>query len=176
MLEKFLTVAATLPKDAAAAALVGRVDRPRLGPSVVRVNPDATLTDITSAFPTVSQLCNQPDPAAALRAAEGMKSIGNLADVLTSRRLARTDRSSDRQSRWRHVSRFDDRTHDRRSAARRHVEFLEAFGSHRQDQGFGRQHFRADARHAGGPETFGIPDGRQRTEPFRNLSAGGPRP
>ena len=86
MLEKLLTVRKTLPNDAAAAALVGRVDRPGLGPSVVRVNPDATVTDITAAFPTVSQLCNQPDPAAALRAAEG-EDIGPLADILKARQL-----------------------------------------------------------------------------------------
>ena len=59
MLEKLLTVTSTLPKDAASAALVGRVDRPGLGPSVVRVNADATLTDITGAFPTVNQVCEQ---------------------------------------------------------------------------------------------------------------------
>ena len=78
MLEKLLTVAATLPKDASAAALVGRVDRPGLGPSVVRVNPDATVTDITAAFPTVSSLCNHADPAAELRSAQG-EEIGGLA-------------------------------------------------------------------------------------------------
>ena len=65
MMEKLLTVAATLPKDASRAALVGRVNRPGLGPSVVRVNPDTTLTDITAAFPTVSRLCNEPNPAEA---------------------------------------------------------------------------------------------------------------
>lgn len=86
MLEKFLTVSKTLPNDAAVAALVGRVDRPGLGPSVVRVNPGATLTDITAAYPAVSLLCNQPEPASALRAASG-ENIGNLADVLQARRL-----------------------------------------------------------------------------------------
>ena len=81
MLEKLLTVSSTLPKDAAAAALVGRVDRPGLGPSVVRVNSDATLTDITATFPTVSTLCEQSDPGAALRAAEG-ENLGALSAVL----------------------------------------------------------------------------------------------
>ena len=83
MLGKFLTVSKTLPKDAKVAALVGRVDRPGLGPSVVRVNPDATLTDITAAYPTVSRLCNEPDPASSLRAAQG-EGIGELAAVLQS--------------------------------------------------------------------------------------------
>ena len=86
MLEKLLTVSITLPKDAAGAALVGRVDRPGLGPSVVRVNPDATLTDITAAFPTVSGLCNEPDPAASLRADEG-EEIGVLAAILQAGKL-----------------------------------------------------------------------------------------
>src|SRR5215831_13793000 len=81
MIRELLTVTATLPKDAADAALVGRVDRPGLGPSVVRVNADATVTDITRSFPTVSLLCNQPDPAAVLRAARG-EEIGDLASIL----------------------------------------------------------------------------------------------
>src|SRR4051812_15511914 len=83
MIEKFLTVESTLPKDAAVAALVGRVDRPGLGPSVVRVNSNQTLTDITAAFPTVSRLCAEADPAGALRAAKG-EDIGPLAAVLQS--------------------------------------------------------------------------------------------
>jgi len=86
MLEKLLTVAATLPKDAPRAALVGRVNRPGLGPSVVRVNPDATLTDITVAFPTVSRLCNEPNPATSLRAAQG-EAIGTLAEALHAKQL-----------------------------------------------------------------------------------------
>lgn len=86
MLKRLLTVAMTLPKDAPAAALVGRVDRPGPGPSVVRVNPDATLTDITPSFPTVSKLCNQRDPAASLREAEG-ENIGPLASILETGRL-----------------------------------------------------------------------------------------
>jgi fumarylacetoacetate (FAA) hydrolase family protein len=75
-----------LPQDAPRAALVGRVNRPGLGPSVVRVNPDATLTDITAAFPTVSVLCNEPNPAASLRKAEG-ENIGPLAEVLEAKQL-----------------------------------------------------------------------------------------
>jgi fumarylacetoacetate (FAA) hydrolase family protein len=75
-----------LPKDAPRAALVGRVNRPGLGPSVVRVNPDATLTDITAAFPTVSRLCNEPNPAASLRAAQG-EAVGTLADALQAKQL-----------------------------------------------------------------------------------------
>src|SRR3569623_2157462 len=86
MIEKYLTVEATLPKDAARAALVGRGNRPGLGPSVVRINSDATLTDITASFPTVSELCNEADPAAALRAAKG-EAVGDLASTLQSKTL-----------------------------------------------------------------------------------------
>lgn len=75
-----------LPQDAPRAALVGRVNRPGLGPSVVRVNPDATLTDITAAFPAVSVLCNEPNPAASLRAAQG-ELIGTLTEVLQAKLL-----------------------------------------------------------------------------------------
>lgn len=86
MMEKLLTVAATLPKDASRAALVGRVNRPGLGPSVVRVNTDTTLTDITAAFPTVSRLCNEPNPAVSLRSAQG-EAIGNLGEALQAKQL-----------------------------------------------------------------------------------------
>src|ERR1019366_5335046 len=86
MIKKLLTVEATLPKDGARAALAGRIDRPGLGASVVRVNSDATLTDITATYPTVSTLCNQPDPAASLRAAAG-ENIGGLAEMLAAGRL-----------------------------------------------------------------------------------------
>lgn len=86
VMKQLLSVASTLPKDAPVAALVGRMDRPGLGPSVIRVNPDATVTDITAAFPTVSTLCNQANPAAALRAARG-EDIGPLSDILSPLRL-----------------------------------------------------------------------------------------
>jgi fumarylacetoacetate (FAA) hydrolase family protein len=76
-----------LPKDSSAAALVGRIMRPGLGASAVRVNPDATLTDITAAFPTVSKLCDAPNPAAALRAATGE----NIGELTASQLLAPID-------------------------------------------------------------------------------------
>ncbi len=86
MIEKLLNASATLPKDAARAALVGRVNRPGLGPSVVRVNADASLTDITETFCTVSKLCNEANPAAALRAAQG-ENLGPLEAVLAAGQL-----------------------------------------------------------------------------------------
>lgn len=71
-----------LPDDAAA-ALVGRVWRPDLaGPSVVAVR-DGALVDITPAFPTVRDLCEADDPAAALRAADGEK-LGPLEATLAN--------------------------------------------------------------------------------------------
>jgi fumarylacetoacetate (FAA) hydrolase family protein len=71
------------PEDADAAALVGRVWRPELaGPSVVALR-DGALVDITAAFPTVRDLCEAPDPAAALRAAPG-EALGPLAPVLAN--------------------------------------------------------------------------------------------
>jgi fumarylacetoacetate (FAA) hydrolase family protein len=62
---------ASLPADGYAGALAGRVWRPELdGPSVVAIRA-AGVVDITRHFPTMRDLCEAPDPAAALRAAEG---------------------------------------------------------------------------------------------------------
>ncbi|MEP9375324.1 fumarylacetoacetate hydrolase family protein [Aquabacter sp. CN5-332] len=64
-------LAGTLPADADTATLVGRVWRPDVaGPSVVAVRPSGVF-DVTARFPTVRDLCEEADPAAALRAAEG---------------------------------------------------------------------------------------------------------
>lgn len=61
----------TLPEDAGAATLVGRVWRPDVGGPSVVVLRDGKLLDVTAAFPTVRDLCEAPDPVAALRAAPG---------------------------------------------------------------------------------------------------------
>ncbi|MGH7152447.1 MAG: fumarylacetoacetate hydrolase family protein [Acetobacteraceae bacterium] len=72
-----------LPDDAATAALAGRVWRPELeGPSVVAVR-GGDLVDITAAFPTMRDLCEEADPAAALRAAAG-ETVGRLDEVLAN--------------------------------------------------------------------------------------------
>jgi fumarylacetoacetate (FAA) hydrolase family protein len=72
-----------LPEDAGAAALAGRVWRPDVaGPSVVALR-DGALIDITAAFPTMRDLCEAPDPAAALRAATG-ETIGPFDAVLAN--------------------------------------------------------------------------------------------
>ena len=78
-----LTTAATLPADAAAAALAGRVWRPDAGgPSVVAVR-DGRLVDITRAAPTMRDLCESADPAALLRGARG-DDLGALDAVLAN--------------------------------------------------------------------------------------------
>ena len=64
-------IAPGLPEDSAEGTLAGRVWRPDWeGPSVVAIRGD-NVVDVTRAFPTVRDLCEQPDPAAALRAADG---------------------------------------------------------------------------------------------------------
>jgi fumarylacetoacetate (FAA) hydrolase family protein len=70
-----------LPSDAADATLAGRVWRPDLGgPSVVAVR-DGALWDVSRHFPTLRDLCEAADPAAALRAADGER-LGGLDAIL----------------------------------------------------------------------------------------------
>ena len=70
-----------LPDDAANAALAGRVWMPDAeGPAVVAIR-DGALVDITAAYPTMRDLCETPNPAAALRAANG-PSLGALHAIL----------------------------------------------------------------------------------------------
>ena len=76
-----LTANDVLPEDGAKGSLVGRVWRPDVsGPAVVAVRGDGVF-DVTSAFPTVTALCEQDDPAKALRAATGER-VGNLDAIL----------------------------------------------------------------------------------------------
>ncbi len=85
-------LAPVLPEDAGVAALAGRVWRPELGgPSVVAVR-DGGLIDITAAFPTMRDLCEAPDPAAALRAASG-EALGPLDTVLANTPPGARDRT-----------------------------------------------------------------------------------
>jgi fumarylacetoacetate (FAA) hydrolase family protein len=61
-----------LPDDGTAGALAGRVWRPDVdGPSVVALR-ESGLFDVSPSFPTMRDLCEADDPAAALRAADGM--------------------------------------------------------------------------------------------------------
>ena len=78
-----LTDVEILPADGYAGALAGRVQRPDLGgPSVVAIR-EAGVFDITSAHPTMRDLAETADPAAALRAARGER-IGSLAEILAN--------------------------------------------------------------------------------------------
>lgn len=89
-----LDAASLLPEDAAEAALCGRVWRPSLGgPAVAAVRPEG-LFDISAAFPTVSSLAAEADPAAALRAAEGER-IGDLQAILANTPVERRDPARD---------------------------------------------------------------------------------
>ena len=73
----------TLPADAGRATLAGRVWRPDVeGPAVVAVRADGVY-DVTKAAPTMRDLCEAQDPAAALRAAAGER-IGGLDEILAN--------------------------------------------------------------------------------------------
>src|SRR3954449_2865488 len=73
----------TLPTNSTAGTLVGRVFRPELGgPSVVAIRPDGVF-DVSRSFPTMRDLCESPDPAAGVAAAQGDR-IGGLDSVLAN--------------------------------------------------------------------------------------------
>jgi fumarylacetoacetate (FAA) hydrolase family protein len=72
-----------LPDDAARGTLVGRVWLPQAqGPAVVAVRDDG-IFDVTARFPTVSALCEEENPASALRAIRGER-IGDLDNILAN--------------------------------------------------------------------------------------------
>jgi fumarylacetoacetate (FAA) hydrolase family protein len=72
---------ATLPDDGFVGALAARVWRPDVGgPSVVAVRADGVF-DVSAAYPTMRDLCEDPSPAEALRGAKGPR-IAMLADIL----------------------------------------------------------------------------------------------
>lgn len=87
-----LSTTATLPKDAADAALLGRVWRPDLGGPAVAALRDGQLVDVSASFPTSRDLCEAPDPAAALRAAPG-EAVGSLASILANTPVDGRDRT-----------------------------------------------------------------------------------
>lgn len=83
-----LNAHAILPADGCRGALVGRVWHPDAqGPSVVAIRAaasgEARVIDVTPLLPTVSDLCEQPDPAAALREAPG-EDLGSLDAILAN--------------------------------------------------------------------------------------------
>jgi len=80
---KPLDAASILPEDGTAGTLVGRLWLPSVsGPSVVAVRRGGVF-DVTSAFPTVSALAEQPDPAGALRDVAGTL-IASLHDIVAN--------------------------------------------------------------------------------------------
>jgi fumarylacetoacetate (FAA) hydrolase family protein len=86
----FLTPDRTLPADAGAAVLVGRLWLPSLrGPSVVRLDRDQ-LIDITHAFATMRDLCEMTNPVDAVRSATG-KAVATLSEVLLNTPLELRD-------------------------------------------------------------------------------------
>ena len=73
----------SLPADAFAGALAGRIWRPdQGGPSVVAIRADGVF-DVSRAVPTMRDLCETKDPAAALRAADG-EALGALDAILAN--------------------------------------------------------------------------------------------
>jgi len=81
-LEHHLTPAAVLPQDHADAMLIGRIWQVGVGPTVVQVREDG-IYDLSRLNPTVSQLLEHDDPAAAVRA-HGGKRIADTATVLAN--------------------------------------------------------------------------------------------
>ena len=78
-----LDASSTLPADGFDGALAGRVWRPdQDGPSIVAIRSDGVL-DISRAFPTMRDLCEAQDPAAALCAADG-EPLGPLDGILAN--------------------------------------------------------------------------------------------
>ena len=76
-------IAPVLPVDGTAGALAGRVWRPEVnGPSVVAIRAEGVI-DITRQFATMRDLCEAPDPAAALRGASG-ENLGPLDAILSN--------------------------------------------------------------------------------------------
>jgi fumarylacetoacetate (FAA) hydrolase family protein len=72
-----LTANDLLPEDGTSGMLVGRVWLPQVnGPAVVAVRSDGVF-DVTARFPTISALCEEDNPAKALRETKGER-IGDL--------------------------------------------------------------------------------------------------
>ena len=81
-----------LPDDGTTGTLAGRVWLPQAeGPAVVAVR-EGGVFDVTARFPTISALCEEDDPAQALRGAKGER-IGELDGILANTPPDRRDRS-----------------------------------------------------------------------------------
>lgn len=78
-----VTEAMTLPSDGTSSALAGRVWRPDVaGPSVVAIR-SGSIFDISTAAPTMRDLCESTDPAAVVRNCSGER-IGSVTEVLAN--------------------------------------------------------------------------------------------
>ncbi|MBA2397206.1 MAG: fumarylacetoacetate hydrolase, partial [Bradyrhizobium sp.] len=87
-----LTAKEVLPQDGASGTLVGRVWMPDLaGPAVVAVRLDGVF-DVSAGFSTVSALCEEANPADALRGAAGTR-IGDLDSIVANTPPDRRDRT-----------------------------------------------------------------------------------
>jgi fumarylacetoacetate (FAA) hydrolase family protein len=87
-----LTAGSMLPDDGTTGTLAGRVWLPQAeGPAVVAVR-EGGVFDVTARFPTISALCEEDDPAQALRGAKGER-VGELDGVLANTPPDRRDRS-----------------------------------------------------------------------------------
>ena len=87
-----LTATDVLPQDGTKGTLVGRVWLPDAGgPAVVAVRGEG-IFDVSASFATVSALCEQDDPAAAVQAAKGPR-IGDLESILANTPPDSRDRS-----------------------------------------------------------------------------------
>jgi fumarylacetoacetate (FAA) hydrolase family protein len=87
-----LTAGSMLPDDGTTGTLAGRVWLPQAeGQAVVAVRADGVF-DVTARFPTISALCEEDDPAQALRGAKGER-VGELDGVLANTPPDRRDRS-----------------------------------------------------------------------------------
>lgn len=81
-MKEWLTPATCLPDDSGRAELVGRVWLPDVeGPALVRIHGE-DLIDLSDVASTSSELCNLPDPVAAIRGAGSQRPVARLADVL----------------------------------------------------------------------------------------------
>ncbi len=86
-----LTANDVLPDDGTAGTLVGRVWLPdAAGPAVVAIRGDGVF-DVSATFSTVSALCEQDDPAAALQKAGGAR-IGDFEAIVANTPPDRRDR------------------------------------------------------------------------------------
>jgi fumarylacetoacetate (FAA) hydrolase family protein len=78
-----LTVERTLPEDATAGALAGRIWRPDVaGPSVVAIRADGVY-DLSRHAATMRDLCERPDAVSIVRHGDGDR-VGSLADILAN--------------------------------------------------------------------------------------------